>query len=123
MMTKTHSTPAGMGRVVIKTPFLHQVITMERREQLTGSFLIPDLLEQYMDERGCSERWITVQELRSCLPPGSPSGQAISGFLGRSHTGAFLTCRYKVTRVKKFRDTSPPYRIIKRYLVQEQPVH
>jgi hypothetical protein len=31
---------------------------------MTGSLLIPDLTEQYMTERGFTERWIIVQELR-----------------------------------------------------------
>ncbi|MGD0535759.1 MAG: hypothetical protein ABR999_10025 [Methanoregula sp.] len=87
-----------------------------------GSFLIPDLLEQYMKESGYTERWITVQEIRACFQPDCPSGQAISGFLGRNHNGAFAACRYKVTKIEKFRDTTPPYRVIRRYLVQERPV-
>ncbi|MEN6395642.1 MAG: hypothetical protein ABFC78_04070 [Methanoregula sp.] len=88
---------------------------------MAGSLLIPELLEQYMMERGYTERWITVQDLRSWFQPDCPSGQAISGFLGRNHNGAFAACRYKVTRIEKFRDTIPPYRIIRRYLVQERP--
>ena len=51
-----------------------------------------------MKERGYTERWITVQELRACFQQDCPSGQAISGFLGRSHNGAFAACRYKVVR-------------------------
>jgi len=41
MMTKTHSIPAGMGRAVIKTPFLHQVIPMEWREHFDRFFSDP----------------------------------------------------------------------------------
>jgi hypothetical protein len=87
-----------------------------------GSFLIPDLLEQYMKESGYTERWITVQEIRARFQPDCPSGQAISGFLGRNHNGAFAACRYKVTKIEKFQDTIPPYRVFRRYFVQERPV-
>jgi hypothetical protein len=89
---------------------------------MTASLLISDLLEQYMKERGCSDCWITVHELRSFFSQKSPSAQAISGFLGRSHNGAFPSCRYRVARITRFRDTVPPYRLIRRYLVQEREV-
>jgi hypothetical protein len=88
---------------------------------ISGSVLISDLLEQYMNEKGYAECWITVQEIRARFKMECPSGQAISGFLGRNHNGAFAACRYRVTRIEKFRDTIPPYRIIRRYLVQERP--
>ena len=43
-------------------------------------------------------------------------------FCRRIHHGPFSSCRYKVARMEKFRDTTPPYRIIRKYLVQERPV-
>jgi len=89
---------------------------------MAGSLLIPDLLEQYMNERGYTEHWITVQEIRACFQTGCPSGQAISRFLGGNHTGAFPACQYRVVRIEKFRDTTRPYRIIRKYLVQKRPV-
>jgi hypothetical protein len=89
---------------------------------MPGSLLISDLLERYMKEKGYTEHWLTVQELRAWFPQDCPSGQALSGFLGRNHNGAFAACRYKVTRIEKFRATIHPYRIIRRYLVQERPV-
>jgi hypothetical protein len=89
---------------------------------MSSSLLISDLLERYMKERGYTEHWLTVQELRTWFSQDCPSGQALSGFLGRNHNGAFAACRYKVTRIEKFRDTIPPYRIIRRYLVRERPV-
>jgi hypothetical protein len=83
---------------------------------------IPELLEQYMANSGRSEQWITVQDIRSHFQLAESNGPAISGFLSKIHYGPFFTCRYKVVRIEKFRDTIPPYRIIKKYLVQERPV-
>ncbi len=121
MIPETLPTGAGMARAASKISFLPLKDRTKTARLMPGSFLIPDLLEQYMKERGYTERWVTVQELRTCVQQDCPSGQAISGFLGRNHNGAFAACRYRVTRVEKFRDTTPPYRVIKRYLVQERP--
>jgi len=82
---------------------------------------IPELLEQYMAAMGSAEQWVTVREIRAFFNLGDSTGPAFSGFLQRCHYGAFFSCRYKVTRIEKFRDTTPPYRIIRRYLVQERP--
>ena len=68
---------------------------------MSGSLLIADLLKRYMKERGYTEHWLTVQELRTWFSQDCPSGQALSGFLGRNHNGAFAACRYKVTRIEK----------------------
>lgn len=81
----------------------------------------PELLEQYMVESGRSVQWITVQEIRTYFHLADSDGPAISGFLSKIHHGPFFTCRYRVARMEKFRDTTPPYRIIKKYLVQERP--
>jgi hypothetical protein len=83
---------------------------------------IPELIEQYMADSGRSEQWITVKDIRTYFQLAETNGPAISGFLSKIHTGPFFSCRYKVTRVEKFRDTTPPYRIIRKYLVQERPV-
>ena len=82
---------------------------------------VPELLEQYMTALGSSEQWVTVREIRAFFNLDDSTGPAFSGFLQRSHYGAFFSCRYKVTRMEKFRDKTPPYRIIRRYLVQERP--
>jgi len=84
---------------------------------------VPDLLEQYMEASGSAECWVTVRELRLYFQLDESAGPALSGFLQKIHHGSFLTCRYKVARMEKFRDTTPPYRIIKKYLIQERPVH
>jgi hypothetical protein len=82
---------------------------------------IPELLDQFMEDSGKSEQWITVQEIRRYFHLAESDGPAISGFLSKIHYGPFFSCRYKVARMEKFRETTPPYRIIKRYLVQERP--
>jgi len=74
-----------------------------------------------MAATGSPERWVTVREIRAFFNLDESTGPAFSGFLQRSHYGAFFSCRYKVTRMEKFRDTAPPYRIIRRYFVQERP--
>jgi len=84
---------------------------------------IPELLEQYMVASCETECWVTVRELRLYFQLDESAGPALSGFLQKIHHGSFLTCRYKVARMEKFRDTTPPYRIIKKYLIQERPVH
>jgi hypothetical protein len=83
---------------------------------------IPELLERYMEDSGRSEQWITVQEIRTYFHLAESDGPAISGFLKKIHDGPFFSCRYKVARMEKFQDTTPPYRIIKKYFVQERPV-
>jgi hypothetical protein len=83
---------------------------------------IPGLLEQYMEDSGQSEQWITVKDIRMHFQLAETDGPAISGFLSKIHNGPFFSCRYKVTRIEKFQDTAPPYRIIKRYLVGERPL-
>jgi len=82
---------------------------------------IPELLEQYMQAAGATERWVTVRELRSFFQMDESAGPAFSGFLQKIHQGPFVSCRYKVTRIEKFRDAIPPYRIIRKYLVRERP--
>lgn len=82
---------------------------------------VPELLEQYMEASGTEECWVTVRELRSFFRTTEPAGPAFSGFLQRIHHGPFPACRYRVIRIEKFRDTAPPYRIIKKYLVQPRP--
>jgi hypothetical protein len=83
---------------------------------------VPDLLEQYMIASGSSECWVTVRELRLFFQLDESAGPAFSGFLQKIYQGPFFSCRYKVARMEKFRDTTPPYRIIKKYLVQERPI-
>jgi hypothetical protein len=83
---------------------------------------IPELLDNYMGNSGRSEQWITVQEIRSYFHLAESDGPAISGFLSKIHHRPFFSCRYRVARMEKFRDTTQPCRNIKKYLVQERPI-
>jgi hypothetical protein len=83
---------------------------------------VPELLEQYMAASGSAECWVTVREIRSFFQLDESTGPALAGFLQKIHHGSFFTCRYRVARMEKFQDAAPPYRIIKKYLVQERPV-
>lgn len=89
---------------------------------MTRSPDVPDLLEQYMETSGMQECWITVRELRTYYNLDDLAGPAIAGFLQKIYQGTFFIFPYKVARIEKFRDTVPPYRIIKRYLVQRRPI-
>jgi len=82
----------------------------------------PGLLEQYMADSGCSEQWIAVKDIRLYFHLAESDGPAISGFLSKIHHGSFLSCRYKVARIEKSRDTEHPYRVARKYLVTERPV-
>jgi len=82
---------------------------------------IPELLEEYMKAGGSAERWVTVRELRLFFQLEESAGPAFSGFLQKIFHGPFVSCRYKVARIEKFQDETPPYRIIRRYLVRERP--
>jgi len=84
---------------------------------------LPELLERFMADSGKTEQWITVQDIRTCFHLESSRGPAISGFLYKLYHGAFFACRYKVARIEKYRESVPPYRIIKRYLVQKRPIY
>ncbi len=82
---------------------------------------IPELLARYMEESGRSALWITVRDIREYFQLPETDGPAISGFLKRINHGSFFSCRYKVARIEKLRDTVPPHRLIRKYLVQERP--
>lgn len=82
---------------------------------------IPELFEKFMDDSGKPEQWITVQDFRTYFHLNTSRGPAISGFLHKIYHGAFFSCRYKVARIEKYRDTVAPYRSIKRYLVIKRP--
>ena len=82
---------------------------------------VPELLEQYMKASGTDSCWVTVRDIRAHFDLDDTVAPAISGFLQKIYQGPFFTCQYKVTRIEKFQDTSPPYRIISKYFVQERP--
>ena len=82
---------------------------------------VPELVEQYMEESASTRCWVTVRDIRAHFNLEESAGQALSGFLHKISHGPFFSCRYKVTRIEKFEDTVPPYRIICRYFVEERP--
>jgi|WetSurMetagenome_2_1015567.scaffolds.fasta_scaffold537138_2 hypothetical protein len=62
---------------------------------------IPELLEQYMQEQGADERWITVQELRDRFGLARYQGNTVSGFLRRLESGPFGQFPFIVTRIEQ----------------------
>jgi hypothetical protein len=95
--------------------FLFVNPAMTRRQE------VPGLLEQYMETQEADECWVTVREIRAHFNLEDATGPAIAGFLQKISQGPFFTFRYKVSRIEKFQDTVPPYRIICKYFVQERP--
>jgi hypothetical protein len=82
---------------------------------------IPALLEQYMEQSGETEQWITVQEFRTYFHLGESFAPAISGFLRRIYHGPFFSCQYRVERMEKVLIHTPQRRYIIRYLVKKRP--
>jgi hypothetical protein len=61
---------------------------------------IPELLEQFMQEQGADERWVTVQELRDRFGLTRYQGNTVSGFLRRLESGPFGQFPYIVSRIE-----------------------
>jgi hypothetical protein len=79
---------------------------------------IPELLEQYMEEKGGDERWITVNELRSRFNLTRYQCNTVSGFLRRLATGPFGKCPYNVQKIEQEESKNPSDPKICRYLVK-----
>jgi len=82
---------------------------------------VPKLLEQFMEESGDKQRWVTVNEFRTYFNLDEFFAPAISGFLQRIYQGPFFSCPYRVERIEKVTIQKPQRRIIKRYLVTMRP--
>lgn len=82
---------------------------------------IPDLLAQYMETCGTTERWITVYELRSYFNLDESAAHAVSGFLRRIYHGPFFSYQYRVKKIEKIMVKIPQRRSINRYLVKKRP--
>jgi hypothetical protein len=81
---------------------------------------IPELLEQFMQEQGTDERWITVQELRDRFGLTRYQCNTVSGFLRRLEFKSFGRFPYIVARIEHVGNTSlsdPPKC---RYLVKRK---
>lgn len=81
---------------------------------------ICDLLETFMDAEDMPERWITVEEIRTFFHLHRNSSHAIAGILHRLHKNRTFGYPYRVVRMEKFTESTPPYRVFTRYLVQKR---
>ncbi len=81
---------------------------------------IPDLLAQYMETCGTTERWITVYELRSYFNLDESAAHAVSGFLRRIYHGPYFSYQYRVKRIEKVLVDTPQRRSINRYFVKKR---
>ncbi|MEN6396965.1 MAG: hypothetical protein ABFC78_10850 [Methanoregula sp.] len=81
---------------------------------------IPQLLENFMDASGISERWISVYELRMYFHLDESSAPAISGYLRRIYRNPCHTGLYSVEKIEKIQVTIPQRRTLKRYLVKKR---
>jgi hypothetical protein len=82
---------------------------------------IPDLLEQYMEQFGDTEHWITVQEFRDHFHLDELYAHTIAGFFRRIYNYPFFSCRYRVEKMEKVLIHTPQRRFIIRYLVKKRP--
>jgi hypothetical protein len=62
---------------------------------------ILELLEQFMQEQGADEKWVTVQELRDRFGLTRYQGNTVSGFLHRLEFSPFGQFPYIVTRIEQ----------------------
>jgi len=82
---------------------------------------VPDLLERFMIESGETQRWVTVNEIRTYFNLDEFSAPPISGFLQRIYHGSFFSCPYRVERIEKITVQKRQRRVVKRYLVTRRP--
>jgi hypothetical protein len=83
---------------------------------------IPELLEQFMQEQGAGERWVTVQELRDRFGLTRYQCNTVSGFLRRLHVGAFGRFSYRVARIEPIERVTKSEPLKCRYLVEQKTV-
>jgi hypothetical protein len=81
---------------------------------------IPELLEQFMQEQGAEERWVTVQELRDRFALTRYQCTTISGFLRRLEFGSFGGFSYIVIRIEHTEGAYPSSPTKSRYLVKRK---
>jgi hypothetical protein len=81
---------------------------------------IPELLEQFMQEQGAEERWVTVQEFRDRFALTRYQCTTISGFLRRLEFGPFGGFSYIVTRIEHTGGAYPSSPTKSRYLVKRK---
>lgn len=81
---------------------------------------MPELLEQFMDEQGADEQWVTVQELRNRFSLTRYQCNTVSGFLRRLEFGSFGQFPYIVTRIERAGTPGPSVVPKFRYLVKQK---
>jgi hypothetical protein len=86
---------------------------------MTSHPKIFELLKEYMDADGQSERWITVQEFRTYFHLEKSCSPVISGYFRRIYQNPTYLCPFRVVRIDLVQDPANPYRSVKRYLVQK----
>ena len=82
---------------------------------------VPNLLETFMEESGETQRWVTVNEIRTYFNLDEFSAPPISGFLQRIYHGPFFSCPYRVERIERITVQKKQRRVVKRYLVTRRP--
>lgn len=73
-----------------------------------------------METYGKQEKWITVEEIRNYFHMSRYSSPAIAGILRRLYKNPTFGCTFRVTRIEVQKETAPPYRIFRRYLVKRR---
>ncbi|MCK9632233.1 MAG: hypothetical protein M0R30_11415 [Methanoregula sp.] len=81
---------------------------------------IPELLEQFMEEQGANDRWVTVQELRDRFGLTRYQCNTVSGFLRRLEHGSFGRFPYIVIRIEHEVRLNPSDPLKCRYLVKRK---
>jgi hypothetical protein len=88
-------------------------------ETMTSHPKIFELLKEFMDRDGQSERWITVQEFRNYFQLKKSCSPVISGYFQRIYQNPTYLCPYRVIKIEQIRDPANPYRSVRRYLVKK----
>lgn len=84
---------------------------------------IPELLEQFMQEQGADERWVTVQELRDRFGLTRYQCNTVSGFLRRLQSGPFGKFPFIVTNITREEGENPSDPKKCRYLLKLRVYH
>lgn len=86
---------------------------------MTSHPKIFELLKDYMDADGQSERWITVQEFCTYFHLKKGCSPVISGYFQRIYQNPTYLCPYRVIKIEQVCDPAIPYRSVRRYLVKK----
>ena len=79
---------------------------------------IPELLEQFMQEQGVEEQWVTVQDIRNRFGLTRYQCNTISGFLRRLESGPFGKYPFVVANVTREDGDNPSDPKKSRYLLK-----